>query len=751
MDHKHLSQKLSALAQRLKPDEFSTSVINWALLIGFTAYFIWYFHTAVFHHFWWGRLVGPLSYMIPSMGCGALGYLLLHKLLFKSLGQYMPLAPSTLLILCLFVPTCIQLMIPVFGLKAAPILLLLVFCIIVSSSQLWSLGYKNKRPLIVLLISSSLIAGYGFLSAKPSVNPHLATYQLDDKTLSLPTPAALGPYQVKQFTYGSGKDLHRSEFGKDIDVITKSVDGSAFVTNWRGIRGALRSLYWGFGPQKMPLQGRVWYPQGDGLFKLVLMVHGNHEMEDYSDEGYDYLGELLASRGYIFVSIDQNFLNLTLAEGIVPHLGWGIYDENDARAWLLLKHLSLWHSWQDSVTHPLAKHIDVSKITLMGHSRGGEAAYTAAYFNQLSAYPDDNNLKFDFNFDIAGVVALAPSDGQYRPNGELVSLTDISYLTLQGSMDGDAVSFMGSSAYSRVSFTGQKSNFKSSVYIHRANHSQFNQVWGRCDSAVVNCWSVDIEQQLGSLQQQKIAQVYLSAFVDVVTGALPDYLPLFTDSAYGAKWLPNTYYVVNFSDAAGQVIANFEEDNEVFSSSIDEQGALAISAEHLTGWNEFTPKLKWEGLDSRVVQLAWDNTQNVVKEDSLPAYHIQLPVNHLDLTENSRLIYSVAVSDDAFVLDGGEQHIDFSIQIQDSQGKLASIKLSELAPLLAPIKHKTKRFKWFNSTPLSEPVFKFYQIKLSELTAGNNTIDINQLVQLSLLFNRTSRGSILLDDIGFIP
>ena len=663
----------------------------------------------------------------------------------------MPLAPSTLLILCLFAPTGIQLMMPVFGLNAAPVLLLLAFCIIVSASQLWSRGVKSQKSLIVLLVSISSIVGYGFLMPKSSLNPHLDNYQLDDRTLSQPNPAAKGPYQVKQFTYGSGKDLHRNEFGKDVDVITKSVDGSAFVTNWQGIKGALRSLYWGFGPEKMPIQGRVWYPQGEGLFKLVLMVHGNHEMEDYSDEGYEYLAELLASRGYIFVSIEQNFLNLTLAEGIVPHLGWGIYDENDARAWLLLKHLSLWRSWQDSVTHPLAKHIDMSKITLMGHSRGGEAAYAAAYFNQLAAYPDDSNLKFDFNFDIAGVVALAPSDGQYRPNGELVSLTDISYLTLQGSMDGDAVSFMGSSAYSRVSFTGQQPKFKSSVYIHRANHSQFNQLWGRCDSAVVNCWSVDIEQQLSALQQQKIAQIYLSAFVDVVTGALPDYLPLFTDSAYGAKWLPNTYYVVNFSDAAGRIVANFEEDNEVFSSSVDGQGVLAISADNLTKWNEFTPKLKWEGLDSRVVQLAWDNTQNVVKENALPAYHIQLPVNRLDLTANSRLIFSVAVSDDTFVLDGREQHIDFSIQIQDSQGQFALITLSELAPLLAPIKHNAKKFKLFNRAPLSEPVFKFYQIKLSELTAGNNTIDINQLVQLSLLFNRTSRGSILLDDIGFIP
>jgi hypothetical protein len=71
----------------------------------------------------------------------------------------------------------------------------------------------------------------------------------------------------------------------------------------------LRSRYWGFDVTNLPLNGRVWYPDGDGPFPLALIVHGNHFMMDYSDPGYDYLGQLLASRGIILVSVDQNFLN----------------------------------------------------------------------------------------------------------------------------------------------------------------------------------------------------------------------------------------------------------------------------------------------------------------------------------------------------------------------------------------------------------------------------------------------------------
>ena len=88
-----------------------------------------------------------------------------------------------------------------------------------------------------------------------------------------------------------------------------------------------RKKYWGFDPKAFPINGRVWYPDGAGPFPLVLIVHGNHNMKDFSDPGYGYLGELLASRGFILASVDENFIN------------GGLRGENDGRGWLLLEHL----------------------------------------------------------------------------------------------------------------------------------------------------------------------------------------------------------------------------------------------------------------------------------------------------------------------------------------------------------------------------------------------------------------------------
>ncbi|MDO7282656.1 MULTISPECIES: hypothetical protein [Shouchella] len=41
----------------------------------------------------------------------------------------------------------------------------------------------------------------------------------------------------------------------------------------------------------------------------------------------------------------------------------------------------------------------MSRIALIGHSRGAEGIATAAAFNKMSAYPEDATQKFDYSYD----------------------------------------------------------------------------------------------------------------------------------------------------------------------------------------------------------------------------------------------------------------------------------------------------------------------------------------------------------------
>jgi hypothetical protein len=92
----------------------------------------------------------------------------------------------------------------------------------------------------------------------------------------------------------------------------------------------------------------------------------------------------------------------------------------------------------------------MSNIALMGHSRGGEAAPVAAAFNRLSHYPDDATIKFDYNFDIKSIVAIAPVDGQYQPAGKPTPVENVNYLVFHGSHDGDVSAFSGLRQYQRI-------------------------------------------------------------------------------------------------------------------------------------------------------------------------------------------------------------------------------------------------------------------------------------------------------------
>ena len=66
-----------------------------------------------------------------------------------------------------------------------------------------------------------------------------------------------------------------------IEQITPAVDGRPMLNGWNDER----KDFWGFDRDELPLQARVWYPDGDGPFPLVLIVHGNHSMYEYSDPG----------------------------------------------------------------------------------------------------------------------------------------------------------------------------------------------------------------------------------------------------------------------------------------------------------------------------------------------------------------------------------------------------------------------------------------------------------------------------------
>ena len=183
-----------------------------------------------------------------------------------------------------------------------------------SSAALWGRGRTRGRrygAIVFLLLGVGALATlvFGILQPLKDPNPALAHYRLAGAPLDLPDPGRPGPYKVRYLTYGGGTDRFRPEFAARASFRSHPVDGSKLDVGWKGTWGSWYAAFTGaLTPKPFRCRAASGRREGKGPFPLVLIVHGNHNMERFSDPGYAYLGELRASQGFILVSVDENFL-----------------------------------------------------------------------------------------------------------------------------------------------------------------------------------------------------------------------------------------------------------------------------------------------------------------------------------------------------------------------------------------------------------------------------------------------------------
>jgi dienelactone hydrolase len=567
--------------------------------------------------------------------------------------------------------------------------------------------------------------------------------------LDLPDPGLQGPFPVRTLIYGSGKDKRRPEFGPGVAFRTLEVDASPFLKEFKGFSAFVRKFYWGFGKDAFPRNGRVWYPEGPGPFPLVLCVHGNHRPQEFSDPGYGYLGEHLASRGFIFVSVDENFLND----------GWegGIGDENAVRGWMLLKHLEAWRGWSTQDGHPFQGKVDMDRISLVGHSRGGEAVTLAAAYNTLPRWPEDATQAFRFGFHIRSVVAIAPSDGQYETSGVPTPVRNVDYLVLQGSHDSDVGTFFGQRTFRRVAFTDGLPHFKASLYFHRANHGQFNTVWGARDMGTpMSCLLAQGALMPGE-DQRRIARVAIGAFLEATLKERRGYAAFFRDPRGGAAWLPRALTLNQFEDQTFRPLATFDEDLDPCTTTAP---GGRIEASGLTLWKEGNVKGRGDwSFRHQGVWLGWEGNGD---RKATATYAITLPPAFdpkARLARSACLVLTLADTDEPGTTplrqdarNKAKEPVDFTVELADRDGRTACLPLSALRPLQPVL--KVQHSKWgamedavFHSS--WEPVFQTFELPLAAFEKAAPDFKAGALRTLRLRFDRSARGVVILDQVGF--
>lgn len=489
---------------------------------------------------------------------------------------------------------------------------------------------------------------------------------------------------------------------------------------------------WPFRENSVPINGIARIPIGQGPFPLVIIAHGNHQPAENSTPGYIYLCELLSSYGIIASTIDVNFLN------------GNNRGENDGRAIIHLEHIKQFEIWNNQTDHPLEGKVDMSRIMIVGHSRGGEAVGHASYFNELSEiqFEEDTALvKLDgseglgpYNFKIKGIAAIAPTDRQYEP---LTGPTTIqtNYFVMHGSRDADVFSFDGYKTYDRAhpidlnNPINEAKGFKSLLWIYQANHNFFNSVWQQ-----------ESQDTLSRKSQEDVAKVYLSAMAQVILLNRSEYLELFKDYRLSVEkaWLSNSIRLISQFQAPKRLfIQHFEEEGNEVSISNPFQGDIQISniairKLSLNQIDRVTQNIVL-GQETQGLRIDWDQTSGF--------YSINLIIpSSIDISDFQYLAFRIAQSAETNNQDKPEQ--DFLLNISDTTST-TSLRASSINKILFP-----DTFLFPQTTvAIRRTIMQTFRIPL--ILLEQNGINVNEITGIQFSFEVISSGIVYVDEIQF--
>ncbi len=234
-------------------------------------------------------------------------------------------------------------------------------------------------------------------------------------------------------------------------------------------------------PEQMEIRGALYFPADRAEpSPVVVLVHGNHGSCDSgqssatlscaqykrNEAGYAYLGENLATWGYTVFSVSQDQL---MMRQDAPK-GKGMHQRRLLIA-ATLDALSAANApgglpvdAHTTIADTLAGRLDMTRIGLMGHSRGGDA---------VTSFIDYNRTRTDGpRYPLRGVIALAPVDYERKaPYG-------VPFMAVLPWCDGDVSNLQGARFYERGQYVDGENPFpliQSSQL--GAIHNWYNTVW----------------------------------------------------------------------------------------------------------------------------------------------------------------------------------------------------------------------------------------------------------------------------------
>ncbi len=549
------------------------------------------------------------------------------------------------------------------------------------------------------------------------------------------------------------------------------------------------------------LDGRVYYPKGiddgtsllpAGKLPLIVFMHGRHStsyslttgkttsgwpppagsVQIPSYQGYDYIGTLLASYGYVVVSIGVNGINFF--DNSTSDLGML------ARAQTLQKNLDMWSVISSTGGPPLpgstldpfgtkfAGKVDMNNIGTMGHSRGGEGVMAHYVYNLAQPKP----------YAVKAVFAIAPVDfNRYIVNNAPIAVI-LPYC------DGDVSDNQGTHFFddARYNVPGDPTA-KYLFTVMGADHNLFNTIW---DPAFLVPASADDwlgtpgglvdpfasptargNHRLNSVQQEGTGAVYMGAFFRTYLtngtsiGGETQFLPFMKGDAPPppsalTTELFETYHAPDLP-AVRRDISRFlstrELSTNVVGGTVTETGlfpyTLAGGAPYNVAGGPYAgpptlalfplpnqPGARQPGnaVSSRATNMG--GLRQLEIGWSRPGAFLDnaIPAGAGDFTPFSVLTFRTALN----FTDGRNftAYDDFDVQLTDSAGKSASTPVSAWSKALSYPPGKIARLPKVGLAGVRIPLAAF------------QGVDLSRIVSVKYVFDRQATGAILLTGLS---
>jgi dienelactone hydrolase len=385
-----------------------------------------------------------------------------------------------------------------------------------------------------------------------------AQQSLDGRTLTVVTtdPAAAKPSSVRLAWNGAVPDTTTAPASRAPAAKPRSSGETVPVDPTSRGRYAVNRADYDFGDTALTLSGlggrvaeeraAVWVPAGaSGPRPVVIFLHGRHSacydpvakttdnthwpcvagfqpIESY--RGYDQSAEVLASHGYVVVSISANGIN---AQDNPYSDDAGTL----ARGQLVIEHLNLLakaNAGRAPGMSPLLKgNLDLNDVGLMGHSRGGEGVVKAALLNAALPHP----------YGIKAVLPLAPIDFGRE------TLPDVPMAVILPYCDGDVSNQQGQHFYDDTRYADPSDKvIRASLLVMGADHNFFNSEWtpGVSPAPSKDDWATQDDPTCGlnsptttrltAAQQYQVGVAYVAGFFRLVMGGETGLAPMFDGS-----------------------------------------------------------------------------------------------------------------------------------------------------------------------------------------------------------------------------